>query len=235
MRSAFRRNGSRARMRIIADSVVIVFARAPRAGAVKTRLVPRLGPERAAHLQQRLIRAALRTAAESGDIQLHVTRSHAWFRALRVPLRKQRGADLGERMHSALRGALRRHRAAVLIGNDAPSLRKSDLSQALRWLQAGVDIVLAPAEDGGYALIAARRIDSRVFDGIRWGGPDVLARTLRNVARCGLRCRLLRTVWDVDRPEDLERLRSLRFSSASRRPAAQSRRSRARSDGSGRT
>jgi rSAM/selenodomain-associated transferase 1 len=219
----------------IADSVVIVFARAPLAGAVKTRLVPRLGAERAARLQERLIRSALRTAAGCGHVQLHVTRGHAWFRTLGAPVRMQRGADLGERMHHALRVALRRHRTVVLIGNDAPSLRATDLGQAVRWLRGGVDIVLAPAEDGGYALIAARRIDARVLEGIRWGGPDVLAATRRNIARAGLRYRLLRTVWDVDRPEDLERLRSLRFSSASRPPARQSRRSRGHSDGSGRT
>ncbi|HUQ75114.1 MAG TPA: TIGR04282 family arsenosugar biosynthesis glycosyltransferase [Burkholderiales bacterium] len=219
----------------IADSIVIVFARAPRAGAAKTRLMPRLGAEGAARLQKRLIQAALRTAAGSGDVQLHVTRSHAWFRTLGVPVRMQRGADLGARMHHALRVAVRRHRAVVLIGNDAPSLRTTDLDQAVRWLRGGADIVLAPAEDGGYALIGARRIDARVFHGVRWGGPDVLAQTLRNAERCGLECRLLRTVWDVDRPEDLERLRALRFSSASRRGARRSRRSRGHSDGSGRT
>jgi uncharacterized protein len=222
-------------MRTIADSIVIVFARAPRAGAVKTRLVPRLGPEGAARLQERLIRSALRTAADCGALELHTTGRHAWLRTLGVPLRMQRGADLAERMYRALRAALRRHRAVILIGSDAPALTRTHLRQAARWLQGGADIVLTPAEDGGYALIAARRIDPRVFQDVSWGGPDVLAQTLRNMARCGLRYRLLPTVWDVDRPEDMERLRSLRFSSASRRSAVQSRRSRARSDGSGPT
>ena len=80
-------------------------------------------------------------------------------------------------------------------------------------------MVLAPAEDGGYALIAARRIDPRLFAGIRWGADDVLARTLDNARRCGLTCRLLRTVWDVDRPEDVDRLRTLRFRTARSRIA----------------
>jgi rSAM/selenodomain-associated transferase 1 len=189
------------------DSLIIVFARAPVAGPVKTRLIPRLGAEGAARLQRRLIRAALRTAGAVGPVELHVTRLHTWLRGLGVPLRRQRGRDLGERMYRALSGP----RLTVLIGSDAPALRAADLRRALRWLRGGTDVVLAPAEDGGYALIAARRIDARVFEGIRWGGDDVLARTLDNLRRCGLRHRLLRVVWDVDRPADFDRFRTLRF------------------------
>ena len=190
-----------------ADSVIIIFARAPVAGQVKTRLIPRLGADGAARLQRRLIRAALRTARAVAPVELHPTRPHSWLRGLGVPLRMQRGRDLGERMYRALR----RRRFAVLIGADAPALRSSDLRRALRWLRGGTDVVLAPAEDGGYALIAARRIHAGVFNGIRWGADDVLARTLDNLRRCGLRYRLLRTVWDVDRPIDIDRLPTLRF------------------------
>jgi len=186
--------------------VVIVFARAPVAGEVKTRLIPRLGEEGAARLQRRLIRAALRTARAVAPVELHVTRRHSWLRTLGVPIRLQRGRDLGERMYHALR-----RRRAVLVGSDAPALRPADLRRALRLLRSGTDVVLAPAEDGGYALIAARRIDVRVFDGVRWGGDSVLARTLDNLRRAGLRYRLLRTVWDVDRPADIDRLGTLRF------------------------
>ena len=134
-----------------ADAVVIVFARAPIAGAAKTRLIPRLSAERAARLQKRLVRAALRTARASrcGTVELHATRAHAWFRTLAVPLRMQRGADLGERMHRALRCALRTHGVALLIGSDAPALRATDLRLAARWLRGTTDVVLAPAEDGG--------------------------------------------------------------------------------------
>ena len=190
-----------------ASVVVIVFARAPVAGEVKTRLIPRLGAQGAARLQRRLIRAALRTARAVGPVELHATRSHSWLRSLGVALRLQRGRDLGQRMHHALS----RNRAAILIGTDAPALRPADLRRAARWLRGGTDVVLAPAEDGGYALIAARRIDPRVFAGVRWGTDEVLARTLDNLRRCGLRYRLLRSVWDVDQPADVDRLKTLRF------------------------
>ena len=189
------------------DSLIIVFARAPVAGQVKTRLIPRLGPAGAARLQRRLIRAAVRMARTVAPTEVHITRMHSWLRTLGVPLRLQRGRDLGERMYHALR----RQNFAILIGSDAPALRPADLRRAARWLRGGTDVVLAPAEDGGYALIAARRIEPEVFAGIRWGADDVLARTLDNLRRCGLRYRLLRSVWDVDRPEDIDRLRTARF------------------------
>jgi uncharacterized protein len=195
----------------------MIFARAPLAGSVKTRIALRIGDAAAANLHCRLVRAAVEAAraARCGPVELHVTHRHAFFRTLGVPLRLQRGADLGERMYRALA----RHRRAMVIGADAPALAASDIARAARWLQGGADIVLAPAEDGGYALIASRRITRAIFTGVPWGSAEVLAQTRRNAARAGLRCRLLRMLWDVDRPEDLERLRARRFSLARRRRA----------------
>jgi uncharacterized protein len=192
-----------------------VFARAPLAGRVKTRLAPRLGEAAAARLHQRLVRGALGTAraARCGPVELHVTRRHAWFATLSVRTRMQRGADLGERMYRALR----RHRRAIVVGADAPALRARDLARAARWLRGGADVVLAPAQDGGYALIGARRVTPRLFEGVAWGSDAVLARTIENAARAGLRLRLLRTVWDVDRPPDLARLGPLALARAARR------------------
>jgi glycosyltransferase A (GT-A) superfamily protein (DUF2064 family) len=127
----------------------------------------------------------------------------------------QRGADLGARMYRALR----RHRRAIVIGADAPALMPAHIARAARSLQGGAHIVLAPAEDGGYALLGARRLTPAIFRAVAWGGAEVLAQTLDNAARAGLRCKLLSPVWDVDRPEDLERLKSRRFSLARRRRA----------------
>ena len=184
---------------------MLVFSRAPVPGRVKTRLVPRLGEWRAARLHARLTRHALRiaSAARCGPVELHDSA-------------KQRGADLGERMHRALAGALRRHRGAIVIGSDCPALRPCDLARAARWLAGGCDVVLAPAEDGGYVLIGARRISPRLFSGIAWGGPEVYEATVRKLDALGYRWRALRRLWDVDRPEDLARLRWLRFASAAR-------------------
>jgi rSAM/selenodomain-associated transferase 1 len=208
-----------------ADAVVIVFARAPVAGRAKTRLAARLGDAGAARLQARLTGMALRTALASrcGPVELHATSQHAFLahatRRLKVTLRVQRGRDLGERMDRAIRTALRRCRSVVLIGSDCPELRPADLRRALRWLRSGNEVVLAPAEDGGYALVGARCVVAGLFSDIGWGSSQVYAQSVKRLDDAGCRWRALRTVWDVDRPEDLERLRSLRFSSVTRRCA----------------
>lgn len=195
-----------------ADAAVLVFARAPLPGRAKTRLVPRLGAWGAARLQARLTRRALLTAAASacGPVELHAASRHAWLNAAAdatgAVIRIQKGRDLGERMHRALGAALRRHRFAILIGADAPALRSAELRRALRLLRSGCDVVLAPAEDGGYALIACRRASRALFERIAWGGGDVLARTVARLDALRLRWRALRTVWDVDRPADVARL-----------------------------
>ncbi|MFL6570584.1 MAG: DUF2064 domain-containing protein [Burkholderiales bacterium] len=187
------------------DVAVLVFSRAAVPGRVKTRLVPRLGEWRAARLHARLTRHALRTArtAACGPVELYDTS-------------KQRGADLGERMHHALARALRRHRGAIIIGADSPALRPHNLRRAARWLAGGCDVVLVPAEDGGYALIGAKRVSPLIFSGIAWGGSEVYQTTVRKLVSLGYRWRSFERVWDVDRPEDLERLEWLRFASAAR-------------------
>jgi hypothetical protein len=197
---------------------VVVFARAPLPGRAKSRLVPRLGVWGAARLQARLTERTLRTAraARFGAVELHATprlRQPFFLRCARVfkvSLRAQRGRDLGERMHHALAQALRGAHAAILIGTDCPALGAIDLRRAAAALLGGADAVLAPAEDGGYALIGLRRADARAFHGIAWGTPDVYAATRRRMTALGWRVRVLRTVWDLDRPEDLGRRIALR-------------------------
>jgi glycosyltransferase A (GT-A) superfamily protein (DUF2064 family) len=195
------------------DVAVIVFARAPVPGRAKTRLIPRLGAWRAARLHARLIERTLRTAraAGCGNVELHI--------------KQQTGRDLGERMYRAFDKALRLHRTVILIGTDCPVLSPGDLRRAARLLQGAADAVLAPAEDGGYALVGLRKVRKAIFEGIDWGSDTVLSSTLAKMREANFRCKLLRTVWDVDRPEDLDRLRlwgparSLRFSSNPRRGA----------------
>ena len=195
--------------------MIIVFAKAPVPGEAKTRLVPLLGDWGAARLHERLTRHAVRTAlaARCGDVEVHGTRRHSFFKRLNVPFRLQRGRDLGERMYRALA----RNRGAILIGTDCPELTVADLRRADRWLRAGYDAVLAPAEDGGYALIALRRVSTEIFRNIRWGSASVYDETVKRLQP--YRWRALRTVWDVDRPEDVARLRSRRFVSTARRRA----------------
>jgi hypothetical protein len=197
-----------------AGTVVIVFARAPAPGTVKTRLIATLGAEGAAALHARLVKRtlAMARAAALGAIELHGTPAmdDPFFRFCAghysATLVAQAGADLGARMLAAFESALGRHPRVLLIGADCPALTARHLRQADRALRDGADAVLAPCEDGGYALIGLRRLDPRLFEDVAWGGEAVMAQTRARLTALAWRWRELETLWDVDRPEDYQRL-----------------------------
>ena len=192
---------------------VQVFARAPVSGKVKTRLIPRLGADGAARLQMKLTEHAVATAIASdvGPVELWCSPdiSHPSFARLAqrgVVLRNQGAGDLGERMLRALSSAIRGGDFAVLIGSDCPSLTPHDLRCAEQALGDGADTAFVPAEDGGYVLIAARNCSRELFDDIPWGSSAVMAQTRDRLRELGQTWRELSPRWDIDRPEDYERL-----------------------------
>jgi rSAM/selenodomain-associated transferase 1 len=195
---------------------VAVFAKAPVPGYAKTRLIPRLGAEGAAALQERLVRRALANAAASGlgpvvlwcapDAEHPVLRAAAAEAG--AGLAVQAGEDLGARMLAAFEAAtFEGGGPLVLIGTDCPCLAPGDLREAARLLEEGADAVIAPAEDGGYGLVAARRPWPALFKGVPWSTDMVAAETRRRARAAGLSLAEIRTVWDVDTPADHERLR----------------------------
>ncbi len=194
---------------------VLVFAKAPVPGTVKTRLAPILGAEGAARLYRRMARQCLETAlaAEIGPVELWCApdTAHPWFASLaaRYGLRlvPQRGRDLGERMHTALAEAFQRHRHAVLIGTDCPALCPEDLRAVRGWLDGAMDAVFGPVEDGGYALVGLRQVAAALFEDIRWSTSGVMAATRERLRALEWRWAELPLCWDVDQPEDLRRLR----------------------------
>ena len=194
---------------------VLVLAKAPRPGHAKTRLVPLIGEEGAAALQARLVEHALKTAREAslGAIELHGEPADDDF--LRycaghygAALLPQSPGDLGQRMRAALEGALDAGAHAILIGADCPALTARDLRLAARSLEEDHDAAFTPTEDGGYALVALRRCDPRLFEGIAWSTPAVMDETRARLRSLGWRWRELDTLWDVDRPADYERLQA---------------------------
>lgn len=188
---------------------LLVFAKAPVPGQVKTRLIPALGATKSAELHTRLCIATLDKAAGLAPVDLWGSpdTKHAFFSACRatygVDLRVQRGADLGARMANAMNVALATARYAVLIGTDCPQLTRDDLKEAFQTLDEGCDAVLGPAMDGGYVLIGLARPAPRVFKDIDWGSDRVLAQTRARLAEATLTWRELPPRRDVDRPEDL--------------------------------
>jgi len=204
------------------DALTIVFAKAPRAGTVKTRLIPALGAEGAATLHRQLLHGTLVTVTNAGlgPVELHVApdTSDAFLqdcaRRFGVALAPQRGHDLGTRMCHAFDEALARHARVILVGTDCPVLTEQHLrdadaaldpAQTTQPIRGGNDAVLIPAEDGGYALIGLRQCDARLFEGIAWGSDTVLAATRARLKALGWRWHELETLWDIDRPEDYRR------------------------------
>lgn len=191
---------------------IAIFAKAPVPGFAKTRLIPLLGPEAAAELQARLTRYAIETAlaAAIAPITLWCAphTQHESFAELRarfgLTLVAQPRGNLGARMLAAFEGAA--PSPVVLIGTDCPRLTPRDLRDAADALAGRADVVIAPAEDGGYGLIAARRPLPILFRDMPWSSATVASLTRERAARSGLKLAELRTVWDVDTPADYRRL-----------------------------
>jgi len=193
---------------------VAVLAKAPIAGFAKTRLIPVLGADGAALLQARLVERAAATAcaAAIGPVTLWTTPdvSHPAFQALgthlRLALARQVDGDLGARMLAAVAAA---NGPALVIGADCPALGADHLRAAADILRGGANAVVVPADDGGYALIGLRRAEPALFSDMRWSTPDVMEETRRRLRQLGLSWQEPFTLWDVDLPDDLKRLREI--------------------------
>jgi len=193
---------------------VAILARAPVPGQAKTRLIPALGAAGAAGLQRWLLQRTVATAlaADIGPVTLWCAGDprHPDFAHCRgfgpVALRPQAEGDLGARMLVALRESPTG--ATLVIGTDCPALTAAHLRAAARELD-GHDAVLLPAEDGGYVLVGTVRPLPEIFAGIDWGTAQVMVQTRARLRAAGLRWSEPATLWDVDRPADLDRLAAL--------------------------
>jgi rSAM/selenodomain-associated transferase 1 len=196
------------------DLAILVFAKAPVPGTTKTRLIPLLDAEQAAALQARLLRHALATASAAAPARIELwcapDTTHpaliAAAQACGATLHIQHGDDLGARMANAFTSALQRTPHALCIGTDCPALTTQHLNDAAAALRANHDAVFVPAEDGGYTLVGLSRNEPRVFENVIWSSEHVMQQTRERARACGLRWHELETLWDVDRPEDWQRL-----------------------------
>ena len=186
---------------------MILFAKAPIPGSVKTRLAPALGPARAAELHRAFVADTIGKLCEFrhlADIELHTDiLTDAWKEA-GVTRQVQTPGDLALKLVHALTGALRAGRPQVMIlGSDSPTLPRAHIQ---RLLGSTAQVALGPCEDGGYYAIACRRTDPRMFAGVEWSTPNVLEQTERAARACGLTVERGDVWYDVDEPEDLLRL-----------------------------
>jgi rSAM/selenodomain-associated transferase 1 len=196
---------------------VAVFSNAPIPGMAKTRLTPSLGPEGAASLQRALTRKTLATAiaADIGPVFLWCApdQNHSFFSECHlefgVSLHEQHGADLGARMLNAFCTLLADYAKVVLIGTDCPVFQPDHLRNAATILADDFKAVFCPAEDGGYVLVGLTDAEPSLFSGITWGTDGVMDETRTRLRELKWHWRELDTLWDVDRPEDYERLRAM--------------------------
>ncbi len=188
----------------------MVLSKPARPGKVKTRLVGALTPEQAAALHAVFL-ADLLERLRRGDFDLSI----AWQVGageeppdVGLPAWIQEGTDLGARLHHSLERAGQGHALVAAVGSDHPDLPLERVEEAFGRLERGAEVVLGPAQDGGYYLIGFRREALRedVFAGIPWSTAGVLAATLERCAAVGLRATLLEPAADVDTPADLDRL-----------------------------
>lgn len=190
------------------NTLIIQFAKFPIKGYVKTRLQPTLGEAGCYKLHQNLVRHTAAQILESpfaSVIAFDQMDSHDLLTDLAVdmPVLLQQGEDLGVRMRNAFEWALRKYEKVILVGSDCPALTSDHYQQVDRELE-DQDFVFVPAEDGGYVLIACRKVLPRLFENISWGTGNVWQET--QVALEGEMFQSLDPLWDVDREEDFIRL-----------------------------
>lgn len=200
---------------------LLIFAKAPVAGRVKTRMQPFLTAEQAAQLHRQLVTHCLQQttfdlASYAVELWVDDECDPCWLplqQQFDLPIFKQCGADLGACMAHALADALtNRADAAVIIGTDCPDIDGAYIRSAFDWLNAELacDVVLGPAEDGGYVLLGLKQFQPQLFVDISWGSEYVLTQTVFKIEGLGLTEQRLPTLMDIDRPEDLVLLQQRR-------------------------
>jgi rSAM/selenodomain-associated transferase 1 len=202
----------------LVTAAVAIFAKAPVEGLAKTRLIPLLGAASAARAQRRFTINTLRVASQAmlgpSTLWCAPDAAHRFFRALRRVIGTvcvdQPQGDIGARMLHAFQQHFAHHvkLPMLLVGTDCPMLAPGHLQQAAQALKQH-DVVLIPAEDGGYVLIGMRVFVPQVFEGIAWSTPQVMAQTRDRLRLASVSWLELPTLWDVDEPADWLRYQAL--------------------------
>ncbi len=195
------------------DSVILVYAKAPVAGKVNTRLIADIGVQAATKLQKDLIhhRLSMLSQANLCDVRLLCApdQQDETFllceKQYPVSLFDQTGDDLGERMFNGVVAALQQYKYCIVIGTDAPALGGQAIKQAMEVLHNEADAVFVPAEDGGYVLIALQQALPFLFENIRWGSAEVMQQTRSRLNDKNVLFKELACCWDIDRLEDYQR------------------------------
>ncbi len=199
------------------DVTLVVFTKAPIPGFCKTRLIPELGEQGAADLQQELTEHCIHQLCHQPLCKTQIwcspDISHPLFQSLAkqysVSLHKQQGNNLGERMYHAMSNQDTPY--TIIVGSDIPLLTGQYLAEAIKILSHGADVVLGPAEDGGYVLLGLRQVPKALFQDIKWGSNTVFTQTTKKLDATGLVWQAIEPLWDVDNETDFRRFKALKF------------------------
>jgi len=199
------------------DTAILVFCKAPIAGQVKTRLMPDLSAEQARDVHIELSQRILKIVSQSNycPVQLWCSPdiTDAFFQTCTddypLSLHTQKGNDLGARMHHAISHELQSYSKVLLVGCDCPSLTIDDFDFAINKLNTN-DVVIAPAEDGGYVMIGMKQANPTLFRNITWSDEHVLDTTRQRAKKANLNWFEIQEQWDVDVIDDLNRYQKIR-------------------------
>jgi uncharacterized protein len=190
---------------------IAILAQAPIPGFAKARLIPAIGAHAAAVLQERLTGRTVATALAAGigpvTLCCEPDATHDTFlkmvARMKITLRPQPQGDLGARMLAAVAGSAG---PVLVIGTDCPALTEAHLRSAASALREGNDVVLIPAENGGYVLVGMRKAQPTLFSNIAWVKSTVLADMRARIVEQRLMLVERPPLWDVDTEIDLARL-----------------------------
>lgn len=197
----------------------VVLTKEPVPGKVKTRLISQLGGQGACDLYVQLLtrleitlKKTLQTTPSQVALWIAGDASHKAFkpwRSFSTFYQQPDHGDLGVRMAMAVRSSLSRGRIPILIGVDVPDLDDVYLCQCVKMFESH-DLVISPAEDGGYGLLGMKQLYAELFEGKAWGTDSVFDETRKDIDALKIDTGYLPTVWDVDEIADVERFRLVR-------------------------
>lgn len=198
------------------ENALVLFAKAPVSGMVKTRLQPFITPENSARLQEALIKDSISKMSKIGNTEKFIffwpeekkSKFEKVIANLPFKLCSQYGIDLGEKMENSFRDLFKKgFLRIILIGVDSPTLPVEYIALAFEELN-NADLVLGPSTDGGYYLIGMKEKVSPVFTSVEWGCENVLLQTEELIKKHGIKLSLLPVHYDVDTKENLRFLKT---------------------------
>jgi len=195
----------------LSSCCVIVFAKRPVLGEVKTRLAKKTGKGNAVRIYKAMLQTLLAKLSSQNtcnvELWCYPDAKHPFLRKCAsqygVVLKRQRGKDLGMKMGRALKLSLKKYKTCILVGTDIPDIDCKDINVSHELLNQGNDLVILPTFDGGYGLIGMQRHMPFLFRNIAWSTARVMKQTLHKVEKSGLRYCLLERKMDIDTKEDL--------------------------------